>query len=52
MDYEDSSLTLELATECDQVQKTPTPAEQAAEIEAAEAKDIAEGEQLYLVSEG
>jgi len=52
MDYDDNSLGLEIATGGDQVQKTPTPAEQAAEIEAGEAKDIAEGEQLYLVSEG
>lgn len=52
MDYEDSNLGGLVPEAFDEAQKAPTPAQQAAEIEAAEAKDIAEGEQMYLVSEG
>lgn len=55
MDYEEShSLSLDPgAGAADGLQhKVPSPAQQADEIEAAEAKDISEGEQMYLVSEG
>lgn len=36
----------------DVIGKLPLPAEQASEIEAAEAKDLTEGEEVYLISEG
>jgi hypothetical protein len=55
MDYEEShSLSLDPgAGAADGLQhKVPSPAQQADEIETAEAKDISEGEQMYLVSEG
>lgn len=53
MDYEaTNSLSLDPSGVADEPQKTPSPAQQADEIEAAEAKDISEGEQMYLVAEG
>jgi hypothetical protein len=51
MNYaEDNSL--DLGDSADKPSKPPSPAQQANEIEAAEAKDIAAGEKVYLVSEG
>jgi hypothetical protein len=54
MDYDDTNiLSLDPSGVADdEPQKIPSPAQQADEIEAAEAKDISEGEQMYLVSEG
>lgn len=53
MDYEDSGiLALDAAGPLEGSQSAPAPEQQASEIESAEAKDISEGDQLYLVSEG
>jgi hypothetical protein len=53
MDYKDTnSLDLDPSGVADEPQKIPSTAQQAGEIEAAEAKDISEGEQMYLVAEG
>ena len=52
MDCEDTTLGLDLAAGADGGLKVPTPAQQAADIEAAETRAITEGEQMYLVSEG
>lgn len=52
MDYaEDNSLSLDDSADR-RTSKPPSPAQQASEIEAAEAKDISAGEKMYLVSEG
>jgi hypothetical protein len=53
MDYEDSNvLGFDAAGRLDDSEGAPSPAQQASGIESAEAKDISEGDQLYLVSEG
>jgi hypothetical protein len=53
MDYEDSNtLGFDAAGRPEDSEGAPTPAQQASDIESAEAKDISEGDKLYLVSEG
>jgi hypothetical protein len=53
MDYKDTnSLDLDPSGVADELQKILSPAQQADEIEAAEAKDISGGEQMYLVAKG
>lgn len=53
MDYEESNmLGFDAAGRLEDSEGAPTPAQQASDIESAEAKDISEGDQLYLVSEG